>query len=213
MGISGNETTRIRLVVGLGNPGKEYEETRHNVGFMVLSRLRNLLSADFERMSGCASTYWRGKYAGRNLFLQAPTTFMNLSGEAVISLMRHEELTPAEVLVISDDMDLEVGHLRIRTKGSCGGHNGLRSIFEHLGTEAIARIRVGIGHGANGVDHVLSAFTETEKPVMEKVLDAAAEAVKSILKGGIQQSMNYYNALDFSPETEKQETIAETKSI
>ena len=135
---------------------------------------------------------------------------MNLSGEAVAPLMRKEEITPDGLLVIYDDMDLEVGKLRIRGRGSCGGHNGIRSIIETTGTENFARIRVGIGHRTgNGADYVLSPFEEDEKPIIDKVLDAAADAVILILRRGLSQAMNEYNPRDYAvsePEEEENET-------
>ena len=143
----GKELGSRVLIVGLGNPGTEYQDTRHNVGFMVLDHLmQRLPKKNFELIHGCSSHYLKGTYAGRSLFLQKPETYMNLSGEAVISLMHREAIGPEDLMVIYDDMDLEVGKLRIRGKGSCGGHNGIRSVIEHTGTEKFARIRIGIGH-------------------------------------------------------------------
>ena len=197
--------TRV-LIAGLGNPGTEYRDTRHNVGFMVLDRLaQRLPKKNFEEIHGCASHYLKGSYAGIALFLQKPETYMNLSGEAVISLMRREEIGPEGLLVIYDDMDLAVGRLRIRGKGSCGGHNGIRSIIEHIGTENFARIRIGIGHRrGTGADYVLSPFEEEEKPVMDRVLEAAAESVIVLLRRGLGAAMNEYNPQDFAePKTEE----------
>ena len=198
------------LVAGLGNPGAEYQGTRHNVGFMVLDRLaQRLPKKNFELIHGCSSHYLKGTYAGRPLFLQKPETYMNSSGEAVSALMRREEIGPEGLLVIYDDMDLEVGKLRIRGRGSCGGHNGIRSIIETTGTENFARIRVGIGHRTgNGADYVLSPFEEEEKPIIDKVLDAAADAVILILRRGLSQAMNEYNSQDYAPSEpdEKNET-------
>ena len=136
---------------------------------------------------------------------------MNLSGEAVAPLMRKEEIGTDGLLVIYDDMDLEVGKLRIRGRGSCGGHNGIRSIIETTGTENFARIRVGIGHRTgNGADYVLSPFEEDEKPVMDKVLDAAAEAVILILRRGLSQAMNEYNPRDYAVSEPEEEEKNET---
>lgn len=207
----GNDFSSRVLIAGLGNPGSEYRETRHNVGFMVLDRLaQRLPKKNFEEIHGCSSHYLKGTYAGRALFLQKPETYMNLSGEAVAPLMRKEEIGTDGLLVIYDDMDLEVGKLRIRGRGSCGGHNGIRSIIETTGTENFARIRVGIGHRTgNGADYVLSPFEEDEKPVMDKVLDAAADAVILILRRGLSQAMNEYNPRDYAvsePEEEENET-------
>ena len=202
----GNDFGSRILIVGLGNPGPEYRGTRHNVGFMVLDRLaQRVPKKNFEAVHGCSSHYLKGTYAGRALFLQKPETYMNLSGEAVSQLMRREEIGPESLLVIYDDMDLEVGKLRIRVKGSCGGHNGIRSIIEHTGTENFARIRIGIGHRTGpGADYVLSPFEDAEKPVMERVLEKASEAVILILRRGISQAMNEFNPLDLSAEPEEE---------
>lgn len=212
MGSSGNSLGNCVLIAGLGNPGSEYADTRHNIGFMVLDRLAgHLPKKNFEEVHGCSSRYLRGTYAGRPLFLQKPETFMNLSGEAVAALMKREEIDPRELLVVYDDMDLELGRLRIRERGSCGGHNGIRSIVEHLGTEAFPRLRVGIGHrkDGKGVDHVLSPFDAEERIVLEKVLAAASDALVLILRRGIKQAMNSYNPLDFSadPETDTEKPL------
>ena len=205
----GNDFSSRVLIAGLGNPGSEYRETRHNVGFMVLDRLaQRLPKKNFEEIHGCSSHYLKGTYAGRALFLQKPETYMNLSGEAVAPLMRKEEIGTDGLLVIYDDMDLEVGKLRIRGRGSCGGHNGIRSIIETTGTENFARIRVGIGHRTgNGADYVLSPFEEDEKPIIDKVLEAAADAVILILRRGLSQAMNEYNPRDYAvsePEEENE---------
>ena len=199
----GKELGSRVLIVGLGNPGTEYQGTRHNVGFMVLDHLaKRLPNKNFVVVHGCSSHYLKGTYAGRPLFLQKPETYMNLSGEAVAALMRREEIGPDGLLVIYDDMDLEVGRLRIRGKGSCGGHNGIRSVIEHIGTENFARIRIGIGHRkGTGADYVLSPFEAEEKMVADRVMEAAAEAVILMMRRGISQAMNEYNPLDFAAET------------
>ena len=208
----GNDFSSRVLIAGLGNPGSEYRETRHNVGFMVLDRLaQRLPKKNFEEIHGCSSHYLKGTYAGRALFLQKPETYMNLSGEAVAPLLRKEEIGTDGLLVIYDDMDLEVGKLRIRGRGSCGGHNGIRSIIETTGTENFARIRVGIGHRTgNGADYVLSPFEEDEKPVIDKVLDAAADAVILILRRGLSQAMNEYNPRDYAVSEPEEEEKNET---
>ena len=204
----GNDFSSRVLIAGLGNPGSEYRETRHNVGFMVLDRLaQRLPKKNFEEIHGCSSHYLKGTYAGRALFLQKPETYMNLSGEAVSPLMRKEGIGTDGLLVIYDDMDLEVGKLRIRRRGSSGGHNGIRSIIETTGTEDFARIRVGIGHRkGTGADYVLSPFEEDEKEIISRVLDAAADAVILILRRGLSQAMNEYNPRDYAvsePDEEK----------
>lgn len=202
----GTEWTRIRLIVGLGNPGTEYESSRHNIGFMLIDRFLERMPKGFEKIHSCSSFHWHGNYAGKSLVLQKPMTYMNLSGEAVSALMRSEQLTPEEILVVYDDMDLPLGKLRIRTSGGCGGHNGIRSIIECLGTEAFPRMRIGIGKMANGkgsADFVLSHFSEEEQTVCDKVFSAAADALILGLRRGIAMAMNQFNSLDFTPETAK----------
>ena len=197
----GDFSSRV-LIVGLGNPGTEYKGTRHNAGFMVLDRLaQRLPGKNFEAIHGCSSHYLKGTYAGRPLILQKPETFMNLSGEAVMPLMRKEGIEADGLLVIYDDMDLEVGKLRIRRNGSSGGHNGIKSIIDSTGTENFARIRIGIGHRkGTGADYVLSPFEEDEKATIDRVLEAAVEAVILILRRGLNQAMNEYNPRDYAGE-------------
>lgn len=208
MANSGNDFARCLLIAGLGNPGAEYSATRHNMGFMALDRLTARLPKQFEAVHGCSSHYLRGTYAGRTLLLQKPETYMNLSGDAVSALMRREGILPEEIVVVYDDMDLPLGRIRIRKNGSSGGHNGIKSIIERLGTESFPRMRIGIGHGKNGrggADFVLSAFTVEEQKICEKVLDAAADALILLLRRGCSAAMNVYNSQDFSGELSEAE--------
>ena len=210
----GNDFTRCLLIAGLGNPGEEYSGTRHNMGFMVVDRLLAKLPKNFEAVYGCSSRYWRGTYAGRTLLLQKPETYMNLSGDAVSALMRREGIEPGEIAVVYDDMDLELGRIRIRRSGSSGGHNGIKSIIGRLGTEAFPRIRIGIGHGESGhggADFVLSGFNEKEQPVCDRVIEAAADALILMLRRGSTAAMNVYNSQDYSEE--KPEAENDTKDI
>ncbi len=203
MGNSGTDFTRCLLIAGLGNPGTEYSGTRHNIGFMVVDKLLTRLPKNFEVVHGCSSHYWRGTYAGKPLLLQKPETYMNLSGDAISALMRKNGIRPEEILVVYDDMDLELGRMRIRKNGSSGGHNGIKSIIEMTGTESFPRLRVGIGHGAGGrggKDFVLSGFDQDETPVCEKVIEAAADALIMILRRGCTAAMNHYNSQDYSKE-------------
>lgn len=194
------------LVVGLGNPGSEYDGTRHNAGFAVVDLLLEKLSGRMEAFHGYSSHYWKGRYAGNMLMLQKPETFMNLSGDAVAPLMAKYGLAPEDLLVVSDDMDLPLGKLRIRKNGSCGGHNGLRNIMEKLGTENFMRLRIGIGHGKKGsIDHVLSGFEAEEKKLFGSVAAKAAEAAVMILRQGCTPAMNTYNKLDLAEPEEAQE--------
>lgn len=203
MANSGNDFTRCLLIAGLGNPGAEYSATRHNMGFMALDRLLARLPGKFEAVHGCSSRYWRGAYAGGTLLLQKPETYMNLSGDAVSALMKREGILPGEIIVVYDDMDLSLGRIRIRKNGGSGGHNGIKSIIERLGTESFPRMRIGIGRDGNGhggADFVLSEFPEAQRSVCEKVLDAAADALVLLLRRGCTAAMNAYNSQDFSQE-------------
>ncbi len=184
---------RIRLVVGLGNPGPEYEGTRHNIGFDLVDRLARERCLKWEK-----EHKFRSKTAtGRDgIVFAKPLTFMNLSGNAAARLMRQHRLTPDQMLVVYDDTALPPGGLRFRAGGSAGGHNGIKSLIEYLGTEAFPRLRLGIGPAPSDgglVDHVLGRFSEGERAEMEKVLEIAAEGVNYALSSGLDAAMNRFN--------------------
>ena len=198
------ENERILLVVGLGNPGEEYDGTRHNAGFMVIDRLLAGFPAGRFEMRHVAQSYVHaGMFRGRPLFLQKPQTFMNLSGLAVAGFARKAGIAPEEVLVISDDLDLPVG--RLRTGGSDGGHNGLKSVIAELGSSSFRRLRIGVGRPEKSgtVDYVLSKFDGAEAERFNQSLDAAAEAVRAALTGGMSRAMNKFNA--WAPPVEDEE--------
>ncbi|HEY8393738.1 MAG TPA: aminoacyl-tRNA hydrolase [Thermaerobacter sp.] len=183
------------LIVGLGNPGPEYEATRHNVGFMVVDALaRRIRSADWRR--GFASFWLEAEWRGDRLTLLKPQTYMNRSGEAVAQAARALRFRPDQLLVVYDDLDLPLGHLRLRRRGGAGGHRGMLSIIEHLGTEDFPRLRIGIGRPPAGVDpadYVLGAFTDAEWPVLERAIDRAVEACLAAVAAGIDLAMSRYN--------------------
>lgn len=186
-----NETAApIRLIAGLGNPGREYLRTRHNIGFMVLDRL----AAD-ARLSWDFSAKWNAGWAKSDVIMVKPATFMNRSGEAVVAVANFYQIAAAEVLVVLDDLALPLGRLRLRTQGSSGGHNGLESVIEHFGTEAVPRLRVGIGAAPSrgAVDYVLGRFFEEEQPVLDATIHRAAEAVKCAVDKGLFAAMNVFN--------------------
>lgn len=191
-------TGGVKLIVGLGNPGPEYASSRHNAGFMVIERLlaEVLPSGRFLESRGAESRIFTGRYRSRTLVLQMPQTYMNLSGCAVAPLSRRLGIAPEEILVVSDDLDLPVGRLRLRRGGSDGGHNGLKSIIAELGDAGFQRLRVGIGRpdGGNAVDYVLSGFSGEEEKTFDTALDRAAEAVKTVLGSGMTAAMNRFNA-------------------
>ncbi len=185
------------LVVGLGNPGPEYARTRHNVGFMVVDRLAMDLGLKIDRVF-LRALVGQGQVGDRRLLLAKPLTWMNKSGEAVTALMRWYGLTPAELLVVSDDLDLPAGRLRLRKSGGHGGHKGLQSIIELVGSREFARLRIGIGRpsdpGYEVVDWVLGRFTEEESPLIEKAVADASSAIQVVLTRGLDAAMNIFNA-------------------
>ena len=189
-------TGGVKLIVGLGNPGPEYASSRHNAGFMVIERLlAGFPAGRFEETRISESRLFSGRFRGRSLYLQMPLTYMNLSGNAVAGFCRKAQIRPERVLVVLDDMDLELGRIRLRNGGSAGGHHGLESVTAMLGTTGIKRLRVGIGHPGSGktVDYVLSGFEGDEERKFSAALDTAAEAVKMVLSAGMDRAMNKYN--------------------
>ena len=192
----------MRLIVGLGNPGRDYVNNRHNVGFKCVDLFARGHAISLTQR-GARSKLGTGEVAGTRIVLAKPQTFMNLSGEAVSALMRRYRLSSKDTLVIYDDLDLPLGKMRIREKGSSGGHNGLKSIISHLGAQDFPRIRVGIAPTkdsdsaaapeVDAVEHVLSDFTEEEKTVMREVYLKVAAAIECILTEGIAAAMNKYN--------------------
>ena len=154
----------MKVVIGLGNPGSQYERTRHNIGWMVLDRLADRAGLSGRQKSRDASVTVRGRYQDLDLALVKPTTYMNLSGVAVRKVLARDHVPLEDMLVVVDDFDLPLGRLRLREEGSAGTHNGLRSIVAEMGTQKFPRLRVGIGgHGGSAIDHVLSAFAADEQ--------------------------------------------------
>ena len=185
----------MKLIVGLGNPGRRYRETRHNVGWEVISRLARRARIAVDEEDGF-SDVGRGAIGGTRVILARPQTYVNVSGEAVRDLRRLHRLRPLDIVVVVDDLDLPLGRLRLRASGSAGGHNGLKSIIEALGTTEFPRLRVGIGRPAEGVDpadHVLTRFTSDEQAVVDAALDRAAEAIETAITEGIETAMNRFN--------------------
>jgi PTH1 family peptidyl-tRNA hydrolase len=183
------------LIVGLGNPGPQYERTRHNLGFMVADLIAREEQTPIKR-DECRSLLGRAFIAGEVVELAKPQTFMNVSGEAVKCLLRKEARGIEKLLVISDDLSLPFGTVRIRPKGSHGGHNGLRSIIEQLGTSEFARLRIGIlpEHPvANTRDFVLQNFAKAESHELESVLKLSADAVRTVVTDGVERAMANFN--------------------
>jgi len=186
----------MKLVVGLGNPGKKYDGTRHNVGFEVIDLLAKSPSVGgFQERFDADLAEWREDT--EKILLMKPLTFMNLSGRAVREAIDFYQIEVADILVVCDDMALPLGKLRFRARGTHGGHNGLRDIQQHLGTTEYARLRIGVDvpdQQKGAVDHVLGKFKPSEKPVIEDGVQLAGQAVAAWVKVGIQQCMNQYNA-------------------
>ncbi|MGX7092076.1 aminoacyl-tRNA hydrolase [Hutsoniella sourekii] len=186
----------MKLVVGLGNPGEKYSGTRHNIGFAVIDQVltNNQLKLD-EQKFRCDFTIWN--QMGQRTVLAEPFTYMNLSGEAVLPLMAYYGIGAEDILVVYDDLDLEPGKLRLRQKGSAGGHNGVKSIIQMLGTDEFNRIKIGIGRPAPGwkvVDHVLASFTKEELPVIDEAISQASQIVEDWADGeDFLKLMNQHN--------------------
>ena len=189
----------MKLIVGLGNPGPEYRDTRHNVGFMVADAL-----VDRWRVSD----QWRGKFEAlliktmvreESVVLAKPLTFMNLSGRAVAALAGFYKIDPSDIFIVTDDVALPVGRLRARREGGAGGHNGLKSIIQSLGMQAFPRMRVGVGRGDNRrdlADHVLGRFEADERDMVSAAVLRAADATEMFLSEGIERVMNAFNAVE-----------------
>lgn len=193
------ESSSIYLIVGLGNPGREYKDNRHNMGFMVLDYLAVRLGTNFGRLQSHALIA-KGEYQERRILLAKPQTYMNLSGQAVSSLARFYQVPLETMLVVYDDVDLPLGILRLRPDGGSAGQKGMRSIIERLGTEVIPRLRIGIGRPPGRMDaaaYVLQDFSRAEAELLPQILDRACEAALTFITRGLETAMNQYNpALD-----------------
>ncbi len=184
------------MIVGLGNPGREYENTRHNAGFMALNGLAEKNHAEIKRIKYKGLT-GECRIAGKRVLLLKPSTFMNLSGQSVTEAMRFYKLAPEQVLVLFDDVNLDVGKLRIRRKGSDGGHNGMKNIIYLSGSDQFPRIKLGVGKKPHPdydlADWVLSRFSQRELEALSPALQNAAAAAELIVKGELDRAMNLYN--------------------
>ena len=182
------------MVVGLGNPGDEYVDTRHNAGFRAIDSLAEALRIDVKKKK-FGACFGEGEFADKKLILLKPIQFMNRSGQVVATAVGFYTLALSDLLVISDDMALSPGRIRIRARGSAGGHNGLVDVIEKLGTENISRLRIGIGQSGEETaeDFVLDKPTEAEKPLLDEGIDRAREAVLSWVEYGVEETMNKFN--------------------
>ncbi len=180
------------MIVGLGNPGRNYAHTRHNVGFDIIDLFARRRKV---RILGRQSRALVGSFEhfGEQVLLVKPQTFMNESGQSVGDLARKHHMDPGDVLVIYDDIDLPLGKLRIRSRGSSGGHKGMRSIISHLHSEDFPRMRIGIGRAGEAIDHVLSRFNRKDRVIIDVTIEHAIDALNMILAEGIEAAMNQYN--------------------
>ncbi len=188
----------LYLIVGLGNPGADYAKTRHNAGFLLVEQLAARWRVDWKRERRFNAQMARAERHGRHVLLCQPQTFMNASGEAVGAVVSFYRLPRTRILVVVDDADLPLGEVRLRAGGSSGGHHGLESIEQHLGSREFARLRLGIGRQAGAreiTDYVLGRLDRAEAALMEKVLDRAASQVECWLDEGIQKAMNQFNGV------------------
>lgn len=183
------------LIVGLGNPGAEYEDTRHNVGFMLADRAASVYGGRFKR--GGRSLYAQTEIAGQDVIIVKPQTYMNLSGDSVIEFVRAHGIEASKVIAAYDDCDLPLGRVRVRPGGGSGGHRGVKSLAERLGTNEFPRVRLGIGRPPQGVevaDYVLSPFRKDEMEALEEILAKGLSSVEAIIENGVEFAMNRFNS-------------------
>jgi PTH1 family peptidyl-tRNA hydrolase len=198
----------LYLVVGLGNPGSEYARTRHNAGFLVVARMAESLRADWNYEKKFNARLARAESGGRRIVFCEPLTYMNSSGESVGAVVGFYRIALPRLLVVVDDADLPLGEIRLRPGGSSGGHHGLESVEQHLGTRNYARQRIGIGRerGAREItDYVLGRFNSTETALLDKVLNAASSQVACWLDAGLQKAMSQFNGVVTDSANERKE--------
>lgn len=184
------------LIVGLGNPGKQYEQTRHNIGFDVIDYMANKYNIDVnrEKFKGICG---EGFIENKKVILLKPLTYMNLSGESIREFANFYKLEDDEIIVVYDDISLDIGRLRIREKGSAGGHNGIKSIIQNLGGDKFPRVKVGVGQPKdNLVNHVLGKFSKEDREHIEKVIPVVSDAIVEIVKNDAKESMNKFNGVN-----------------
>lgn len=185
----------MKLIVGLGNPGKQYDKTRHNIGFEVIDALSERLNIPLNQAK-FQGVYGVGHIQGEKVFLLKPLTYMNISGESIRAMMDYFQINDDELVIIYDDLDLPVGKIRLRQKGSAGGHNGIKSTIAHLGTQEFNRIRVGIDRPPSGMkvpDYVLGRFSKEEQELISEVIPKCASACEDWISKPFLQIMNEYN--------------------
>lgn len=181
------------LIVGLGNPGQEYKNTRHNVGFDLLDLIANKYDIDMSK-SKFKGIYGEGRIGNEKVILLKPTTYMNLSGESAREVIDFYKISNENIIILYDDISLDVGKLRIRSKGSAGGHNGIKSIIQHLNSDVFTRIKIGVGQPkGNLVSHVLGGFSKEDREKIQDIFEVSANAIECIISEGITEAMNKFN--------------------
>jgi len=188
----------LKIVVGLGNPGSKYEFTRHNIGFRTVDSLAQDIEVEFKKVKSYYSLISRGMINNHKVMLVKPQTFMNLSGRAVSKVVSYYKIPLQDLLIVYDDLNLELGQIRIRKKGSAGGHKGIESIMQYLNSEEIPRLRIGIGNPSvnfnfNCVSYVLSNFNNDKKDKIGKVIQLSTEVIKIVIEDGFEKAMRKYN--------------------
>lgn len=186
------------MVVGLGNPGLQYEFSRHNIGFRIIDNLALNIKTEFKRVKSYDSLVSRGKLMNHKLILVKPQTYMNLSGKSVSKIVSYYRISFPDLLIVYDDLNLELGQIRIRKRGSAGGHKGVESIIQYLNSEDIPRLRIGIGKPSinsnfDYASYVLSNFNNNEKDKISEVIQLSTEAIKTVIEDGLEKAMRKYN--------------------
>lgn len=186
------------MVVGLGNPGLQYEFSRHNIGFRIIDNLALNIETEFKRVKSYDSLVSRGKLMNHKLILVKPQTYMNLSGKSVSKIVSYYRISFQDLLIVYDDLNLELGQIRIRKRGSAGGHKGVESIIQYLNSEDIPRLRIGIGKPSinsnfDYASYVLSNFNNNEKDKISEVIQLSTEAIKTVIEDGLEKAMRKYN--------------------
>lgn len=184
----------MKVIAGLGNPGSQYEGTPHSIGFEAVDAIAREVGASWEVKKAFNCQMAKCVFAGCQVLLVKPLTYMNLSGEAIAPVVKYHNSSPAELLVIHDDIDLPVGRMRLRKGGSSGGHNGIKSVVERLGTPGFARLKLGVGKDrSNVIAHVLGKFSPAVRETMDEVVSAAVKASEAVLRNGVDRAMNEFN--------------------
>lgn len=187
----------MKIIVGLGNPGAEYANTPHSVGFETVDKIAAAAGVAWEEKRQYKCLWTRVAIGGQSCLLVKPQTYMNLSGESVAPIVKYQNASAADLIVVQDDIDLALGRLRVRKNGSCGGHNGVRNIIERLGTQEFTRLKLGVGKDkSNVVGFVLGKFDPASRAIMDREVAGAVQAVVALVKEGPDKAMNKFNGFD-----------------